>query len=48
MLGGLCLMALVVLGLVDLPWNGQFVGGDLLWMAALFFCTGFVGLLTST
>uniref|UniRef100_A0A0N5B162 Lantibiotic ABC transporter permease n=1 Tax=Syphacia muris TaxID=451379 RepID=A0A0N5B162_9BILA len=44
----LCLMALVVMGLVNLPWNGVFVGGDLLWLVVLFFCTGILGILTST
>lgn len=38
-----CLMTLVVLGLLEFPWNGVYVGGDLLWMAVLFFCTGVLG-----
>lgn len=38
-----CLMTLVVLGLLDLPWNGAYIGGDLLWMAVLFFSTGALG-----
>lgn len=37
-----CLMALVLLGLCNLPWNGDFIGGDLLWQAVLFFATGVV------
>uniref|UniRef100_A0AC35UHL5 Spatacsin_C domain-containing protein n=1 Tax=Rhabditophanes sp. KR3021 TaxID=114890 RepID=A0AC35UHL5_9BILA len=35
-----CLIALVVLGLVKLPWNGAYIGGDLLYQAMLFLATG--------
>uniref|UniRef100_A0A914E6R3 Uncharacterized protein n=1 Tax=Acrobeloides nanus TaxID=290746 RepID=A0A914E6R3_9BILA len=38
-----CLMALVLLGLTNLPWNGEYIGGDLLWQAVLFFTTGVLG-----
>ncbi|KAK0400569.1 hypothetical protein QR680_015322 [Steinernema hermaphroditum] len=38
-----CLIALVLLGLVKLPWNGFFLGGDLLWQAVLYFMTGVLG-----
>ncbi|KAI1716536.1 hypothetical protein DdX_07597 [Ditylenchus destructor] len=34
-----CLLILVVLGMCDLPWNGDYVGGDLLWIAILVFST---------
>ncbi|KAI1724230.1 hypothetical protein Ddc_05444 [Ditylenchus destructor] len=34
-----CLLILVVLGMCDLPWNGDYVGGDLLWIAILAFST---------
>ncbi|CAD5229407.1 unnamed protein product [Bursaphelenchus okinawaensis] len=35
-----CLVALVVIGLIRTRWNGDFIGGDLLWLAMLFFTTG--------
>ncbi|KAI6191469.1 hypothetical protein M3Y97_00231500 [Aphelenchoides bicaudatus] len=35
-----CLMALVLLGLCRLPWNGDYIGGDMLWLSVLFFTTG--------
>uniref|UniRef100_A0A0N4Z8T4 Solute carrier family 40 protein n=1 Tax=Parastrongyloides trichosuri TaxID=131310 RepID=A0A0N4Z8T4_PARTI len=35
-----CLLALMVLGLVELPWNGIYIGGDLLTPAVLFLATG--------
>jgi hypothetical protein len=38
-----CLMALVLLGLCKLPWNGDYVGGDMLWISVLFFSTGVFG-----
>lgn len=38
-----CLMALVLLGLTEIPWNGEYIGGDLLWQAVLFFVTGVLG-----
>ncbi|TKR72416.1 hypothetical protein L596_019863 [Steinernema carpocapsae] len=38
-----CLIALVLLGLVKLPWNGFYLGGDLLWQAMLYFMTGVLG-----
>ncbi|CAJ0583268.1 unnamed protein product, partial [Mesorhabditis spiculigera] len=33
-------MGLVILGLLDLSWRGEFIGGDLLWVSILFFVTG--------
>lgn len=38
-----CSMALVVLGLCKLPWNGDYIGGDMLWLCVLFFSTGVFG-----
>uniref|UniRef100_A0A914P1I6 Uncharacterized protein n=1 Tax=Panagrolaimus davidi TaxID=227884 RepID=A0A914P1I6_9BILA len=38
-----CLMVLVLLGLCNLPWNGDFIGGDLLWQATLFFAVAIIG-----
>uniref|UniRef100_A0A0K0F0W6 H(+)-exporting diphosphatase n=1 Tax=Strongyloides venezuelensis TaxID=75913 RepID=A0A0K0F0W6_STRVS len=35
-----CLIALMVLGLVELPWNGIYIGGDLLCPLMLFLATG--------
>ncbi|VBB30058.1 unnamed protein product [Acanthocheilonema viteae] len=37
---GLLLIALVVLGLVDVSWNVNYIGADLMWLAVLFFATG--------
>ncbi|VDN59159.1 unnamed protein product [Dracunculus medinensis] len=37
------LMALVVLGLIDVRWNNSYNGGELLWVAVLVFCTGMLG-----
>ncbi|KAI6205621.1 hypothetical protein M3Y94_00812700 [Aphelenchoides besseyi] len=38
-----CSMALVLLGLCQLPWNGDYIGGDMLWLAVLYFTTGVFG-----
>uniref|UniRef100_A0A0K0ED12 Protein RFT1 homolog n=1 Tax=Strongyloides stercoralis TaxID=6248 RepID=A0A0K0ED12_STRER len=35
-----CLITLMVLGLVELPWNGIYIGGDLLCPLMLFLATG--------
>ncbi|EYC14736.1 hypothetical protein Y032_0039g127 [Ancylostoma ceylanicum] len=40
LLWGAALLALCVLGLLDVEWRGEFLGGDLLWMAVLFATTG--------
>ncbi|MFH4975836.1 hypothetical protein AB6A40_002545 [Gnathostoma spinigerum] len=37
------LLALVVLGLIDVTWNGAYPGANLLWLAVLFFVSGAVG-----
>uniref|UniRef100_A0A158Q7B7 MARVEL domain-containing protein n=1 Tax=Elaeophora elaphi TaxID=1147741 RepID=A0A158Q7B7_9BILA len=34
------LMALVVLGLIDVSWNANYIGADLMWLAILLFATG--------
>uniref|UniRef100_A0A183BJQ9 Uncharacterized protein n=1 Tax=Globodera pallida TaxID=36090 RepID=A0A183BJQ9_GLOPA len=39
----LCLLVLALLGLAELPWNGDFIGADLLWLAVLVFGTGLLG-----
>ena len=39
----LCLLCLLVLGLSEFPWNGDFIGGDLLWLAVLVLGTGILG-----
>ncbi|CAI4229257.1 unnamed protein product [Auanema sp. JU1783] len=39
-LWGACLLALTILGLLDVKWRGEFLGGDLLWMSFLFATTG--------
>ncbi|KAK6112590.1 putative integral membrane protein [Brugia pahangi] len=37
---GMLLMVLVVLGLIDVPWNANYIGADLMWLAVLLFATG--------
>uniref|UniRef100_A0A1I7VKH8 Pecanex-like protein n=1 Tax=Loa loa TaxID=7209 RepID=A0A1I7VKH8_LOALO len=37
---GMLLMVLVVLGLIDVPWNANYIGADLMWLAVLLFVTG--------
>ncbi|VDP12478.1 unnamed protein product [Heligmosomoides polygyrus] len=37
------LMALCVLGLLNLSWRGEFLGGDLLWLVVLFVSTAILG-----
>ncbi|CAG9530716.1 unnamed protein product [Cercopithifilaria johnstoni] len=37
---GVLLLALVVLGLIDVSWNANYIGADLMWLAVLFFATG--------
>ncbi|KAL3070727.1 hypothetical protein niasHT_036397 [Heterodera trifolii] len=39
----ICLLVLALLGLAELPWNGDFIGADLLWLAVLVFGTGLLG-----
>uniref|UniRef100_A0A7E4W9U3 MARVEL domain-containing protein n=1 Tax=Panagrellus redivivus TaxID=6233 RepID=A0A7E4W9U3_PANRE len=38
-----CLIALVLLGLCKIRWNGDYIGGDLLWQAMLFIAAAIVG-----
>ncbi|KAE9419584.1 hypothetical protein Angca_007424, partial [Angiostrongylus cantonensis] len=40
LLWGAVLLALCILGLLDVRWRGEFLGGDLLWMSILFASTG--------
>ncbi|VDM63686.1 unnamed protein product [Angiostrongylus costaricensis] len=40
LLWGAALLALCILGLLDVRWRGEFLGGDLLWIAILFASTG--------
>ncbi|PAV70623.1 hypothetical protein WR25_02032 [Diploscapter pachys] len=42
-LWGACLMALCILGLLNVLWRGEFVGGDLCWLSILFITTGILG-----
>ncbi|MCP9263067.1 hypothetical protein DINM_006419 [Dirofilaria immitis] len=44
---GMLLMALVVLGLIDVPWNTNYIGADLLWLAILLFATGILYIMHS-
>ncbi|VDP14113.1 unnamed protein product [Onchocerca flexuosa] len=37
---GLLLMALVIAGLIDVTWNANYVGADLMWLTVLLFATG--------
>ncbi|VDK68738.1 unnamed protein product [Onchocerca ochengi] len=37
---GLLLMALVIVGLIDVTWNANYIGADLMWLAVLLFATG--------
>ncbi|GMR29807.1 hypothetical protein PMAYCL1PPCAC_00002 [Pristionchus mayeri] len=37
-----CLLALTIIGLLDLVWRGEFLGGDLLWVSALFLATSII------
>ncbi|VDN03574.1 unnamed protein product [Thelazia callipaeda] len=37
---GIFLMGLVLLGLIDVPWNANYIGADLIWLAVLLFVTG--------
>ncbi|VDK75879.1 unnamed protein product [Litomosoides sigmodontis] len=39
LLWGMSLMTLVVLGLIDVPWNTNYVGADLMWLTILLFAT---------
>ncbi|CAK5072253.1 unnamed protein product [Meloidogyne enterolobii] len=36
----LSLLCLLGIGLAELSWTGDYIGGDLLWIAVLLFCTG--------
>jgi hypothetical protein len=36
----ICLLCLLVFGLSNLPWNGDYIGGDLLWLAIIVFSAG--------
>ncbi|VDL81816.1 unnamed protein product [Nippostrongylus brasiliensis] len=40
---GSALLALCVLGLIDVSWRGEFLGADLLWMVVLFCSTAILG-----
>ncbi|GMT32503.1 hypothetical protein PFISCL1PPCAC_23800 [Pristionchus fissidentatus] len=37
-----CLLALTIIGYLDLVWRGEFLGGDLLWVSALFLATSII------
>ncbi|VDK29511.1 unnamed protein product, partial [Gongylonema pulchrum] len=44
----LFLMALVVLGLVDVSWNANYIGADLFWLTVLIFATGLLYMVHSS